>query len=65
MTQIARDGLTLPQFYKSDTVWVSPGYRADVMVKMPSENQTLCLVGRRVTDQLDGHGGRADDRGEL
>lgn len=51
-TQIARDGLTLPQFYKSDTIWVSPGYRADVMMKMPSEKQTLCLVGRRVTDQL-------------
>jgi L-ascorbate oxidase len=49
-TQIARDGLTLPQFYKSDTVWVSPGYRADVMVKMPAEKQTLCLVGRRIAD---------------
>lgn len=49
-TQIARDGLTLPQLYKSDTVWVSPGYRVDVMVKMPSEKQTLCLVGRRPND---------------
>jgi L-ascorbate oxidase len=36
----------------SDTVWVSPGYRADVMVKMPSEKQTLCLVGRRPNDLL-------------
>ena len=51
-TQIARDGLTLPQFYTSDTVWVSPGYRADVMVKMPAEKQTLCLVSRRVNDPL-------------
>lgn len=51
-TQIARDGLTLPKFYKSDTVWVSPGYRADVMVKMPEERQTLCLVGRRPNDLL-------------
>jgi L-ascorbate oxidase len=51
-TQIARDGLTLPQFYKSDTVWVSPGYRADVMMKMPAKKQTLCLVGRRVNDLL-------------
>lgn len=50
LTQIARDGITLPQFYKSDTVWVSPGYRADVMVKMPSQKQTLCLVSRRVAD---------------
>ncbi|WP_437682494.1 multicopper oxidase family protein [Sorangium sp. So ce131] len=50
--QIARDGLTLPQFYRSDTVWVSPGYRADVMVKMPEEEQTLCLVGRRPNDLL-------------
>lgn len=52
MTQIARDGVTLPQLYRSDTVWVSPGYRADVVVKMPAEQQTLCLVGRRVADPL-------------
>lgn len=52
MTQIARDGITLPQFYTSDTVWVSPGYRVDVMVKMPAEQQTLCLVARRVNDLL-------------
>jgi FtsP/CotA-like multicopper oxidase with cupredoxin domain len=51
-TQIARDGIALPKFYKSDTIWVSPGYRADVMVKMPAEKQTLCLVGRRVNDLL-------------
>ncbi len=51
-TQIARDGITLPQFYKSDTVWVSPGYRADVMIKMPEAKQTLCLVSRRVADPL-------------
>lgn len=50
--QIARDGLTLPQFYRSDTVWVSPGYRADVLVKMPDAAQTLCLVGRRPNDLL-------------
>jgi L-ascorbate oxidase len=48
LTQIARDGLTLPRFYRSDTVWMSPGYRADVMVKMPDEKQTLCLVARRI-----------------
>ncbi|UQA58641.1 multicopper oxidase family protein [Polyangium aurulentum] len=52
MTQIARDGLTLPKFYKSDTVWVSPGYRVDVMMKMPAQNGTLCLVGRRPNDLL-------------
>ena len=51
-TQIARDGLTLPQFYKSDTIWVSPGYRVDVMMKMPAQNGTLCLVGRRPNDLL-------------
>jgi len=51
-TQIARDGLTLPQFYRSDTVWVSPGYRVDVLVKMPDAPQTLCLVGRRPNDVL-------------
>jgi L-ascorbate oxidase len=51
-TQIARDGLTLPQLYESDTVWVSPGYRVDLMVKMPAAKQTLCLVGRRVNDPL-------------
>ncbi|EYF00468.1 Blue copper oxidase CueO precursor [Chondromyces apiculatus DSM 436] len=50
MTQIARDGITLPQFYESDTVWVSPGYRVETMVKMPAEEQTLCLVARRVND---------------
>lgn len=50
--QIARDGITLPQFYTSDTMWVSPGYRIDTMVKMPAEKQTLCLVNRRITDPL-------------
>lgn len=50
VTQIARDGLTLPQFYKSDTMWISPGYRIESVVKMPAEKQTLCLVGRRVKD---------------
>ena len=52
ITQIARDGITLPQFYKSDTVWVSPGYRIEAMLKMPAEKQTLCVVSRRVTDML-------------
>lgn len=52
ITQIARDGITLPAFYKSDTVWVSPGYRVEVVVKMPEEKQTLCLVGRRPNDLL-------------
>lgn len=52
ITQIARDGITLPQFYKSDTMWVSPGYRIEAMVKMPAEKQTLCMVGRRPADLL-------------
>src|SRR5262249_30131249 len=46
LTQVARDGITMPEFYKSDTVWVSPGYRIDTMVKMPAKKQTLCLVAR-------------------
>ncbi len=50
--QIARDGITLPAFYRSDTLWVSPGYRIDAMVKMPAEKQTLCLVARRPFDPL-------------
>ena len=40
----------MPEFYESDTVWVSPGYRVDAMVKMPAEKQTLCLVARSVND---------------
>ncbi|MFO0748239.1 MAG: multicopper oxidase domain-containing protein [Myxococcota bacterium] len=50
LTQYARDGMTMPHYYKDDTVWVSPGYRVDSFVAMPSEPQTLCLVGRRVHD---------------
>ncbi len=50
--QFARDGLTLPALYKSDTMWVSPGYRIDAAVKMPAEKQTLCLVARRPSDLL-------------
>lgn len=50
MVQIARDGITLPQLYTNDTVWISPGYRVDAMVKMPAAKQTLCLVSRRVRD---------------
>lgn len=52
LTQIARDGQTLPQFYRSDTAWLSPGYRVDAMVKMPGDKKTLCLIGRRVRDPL-------------
>ncbi|MDI1482500.1 multicopper oxidase domain-containing protein [Polyangium sp. y55x31] len=50
ITQIARDGITLPKFYVSDTMWVSPGYRIEAVVKMPAEKTTLCLVGRRPSD---------------
>jgi FtsP/CotA-like multicopper oxidase with cupredoxin domain len=49
-TQIARDGLTLTQWFTTDTVWMSPGYRVDAMVKMPDADVTLCLVERRVRD---------------
>jgi FtsP/CotA-like multicopper oxidase with cupredoxin domain len=50
--QIARDGVTLPRFHRSDTMWVSPGYRIDALVKMPPARQTLCLVARRPSDPL-------------
>jgi len=50
IVQIARDGITLPHFFRTDTLWVSPGYRADLLVKMPNEDTTLCLVERRVRD---------------
>ena len=49
-TQYARDGITLPQYFESDTVWVSPGYRVDSFMQMPDTAQTLCLVGRRTHD---------------
>lgn len=52
ITQFARDGITMTQFYKSDTMWMSPGYRIDAVVKMPPEKTTLCLVGRRPSDLL-------------
>lgn len=50
MVQYARDGITLPRYYRNDTVWVSPGYRVDSFVQMPNTPQTLCLVGRRTRD---------------
>lgn len=52
ITQIARDGITLPQFYTTDTMWVSPGYRIDALMKMPAEKQVLCMVARRPNDIL-------------
>lgn len=52
MVQIARDGQTLPQFYRSDTAWLSPGYRIEALFKMPMEKKKLCLVARRVRDPL-------------
>lgn len=52
LVQYARDGITLPRYYRNDTVWVSPGYRVDAFVAMPSTPQTLCLVGRRPRDLL-------------
>jgi len=55
MTQYALDGITMPQYYKNDTVYVAPGYRVDVFVPMPTSPQTLCLVGTRgVVDSADG-----------
>jgi len=48
--QIARDGMTLPQLYRDDTVWLSPGYRVDAMIQMPEQPATYCLVARRPND---------------
>lgn len=50
LVQHARDGITLPHYYRNDAVWMSPGYRVDAFVQMPSTEQTLCLVGRRTHD---------------
>lgn len=52
MVQYARDGITLPRYYRNPTVWVSPGYRVDSFVQMPASPQPLCLVGRRTHDPL-------------
>jgi FtsP/CotA-like multicopper oxidase with cupredoxin domain len=53
LVQIARDGITLPHFFRTDTLWMSPGYRADLLIQMPDSDTTLCLVERRARD-LDG-----------
>jgi FtsP/CotA-like multicopper oxidase with cupredoxin domain len=50
LVQYARDGVTLPHYYRSPVAWVSPGYRIDAFVPMPATAQTLCLVGRRTHD---------------
>ncbi len=50
IVQYARDGITMPHYYRNDAVWMSPGYRVDSFVQMPSSAQTLCLVGRRPHD---------------
>jgi FtsP/CotA-like multicopper oxidase with cupredoxin domain len=50
LTQFARDGLTMPRYFKNDAVWVSPGYRVDAFVQAPDSAQVLCLVGRHVKD---------------
>ncbi|MEZ4409083.1 MAG: multicopper oxidase domain-containing protein, partial [Polyangiales bacterium] len=50
LTQYARDGITLPRYYRNPVAWVSPGYRIDAFVPMPTTPQTLCLVGRRTHD---------------
>ncbi len=50
LTQYARDGITLPHYYRNPVAWVSPGYRIDAFVPMPATPQTLCLVGRRTHD---------------
>lgn len=52
LVQYARDGITMPRYYRNDTVWVSPGYRVDSFVQMPTTPQVMCLVGRRVHDPL-------------
>lgn len=44
IAQFARDGITMPRFFKSKTMWASPGYRIDALVAMPDEAQTLCLI---------------------
>ncbi|MFT4625516.1 MAG: L-ascorbate oxidase [Myxococcota bacterium] len=49
LTQIARDGITLPEPYPSDYVFASPGYRVEAVVGGDDvvDGDTWCLVARR------------------
>ena len=50
LTQIARDGLTLPASYTSDYLFMSPGYRIEALVGgdgVFEDGDTWCLVAAR------------------
>jgi L-ascorbate oxidase len=50
LTQYARDGITMPQSYTSDYLFMSPGYRIEALVGgegVFSDGDTWCLVAAR------------------
>lgn len=45
--QFAADGIALPKTYERNFFFMSPGYRIDLLVPMPTEETTLCLQAYR------------------
>ncbi|NUN16626.1 MAG: multicopper oxidase domain-containing protein [Myxococcales bacterium] len=45
--QFAADGIALPRTYERDFFFMSPGYRIDLLVPMPTKETTLCLQAYR------------------
>ncbi len=45
--QFAADGIALPKTFERNWWFMSPGYRIDLLVKMPAEETTLCVQAYR------------------
>jgi FtsP/CotA-like multicopper oxidase with cupredoxin domain len=54
LQQIAADGYTFPEKRQLDELVLEPGYRADVMLKAPSQEGTYCVVDAKSTQGLQG-----------
>lgn len=58
LTQIARDGLTMPETFAHDWIFMSPGYRVEAIFggeEVLQDGDTYCLVANRFLQGNDDH----------
>jgi len=50
LTQIAADGVTLPEPFERTDLFLAPGYRVDLSMKLPESEGIWCLVAQRPSE---------------
>ncbi|MBL8743272.1 MAG: hypothetical protein JNK04_19310, partial [Myxococcales bacterium] len=64
LTQIGRDGITLPEAFEYDYLFMSPGYRIEAMLggaEQLKDGETWCLVAARFLQDGDDDGGFSEE----